>query len=159
VYVPVWIDDRGKRWTDELWAKDLALHLDYLADLTVACPALERAPGAQDVCVSDPPFDRIKFVDLPLPRGYVQAVRTFPRYLQRLWSATRRASIVQSGFSGWPVAAGWVLAPMGKFQKKFVITNVECSFWRNCGENVGPGQRVSALVMDALTRQAVRMAD
>ena len=118
VCVPVWIDDRGRRWTDEFWAKDLALHLDYLADLTIVCPSLERAPGAHDVCVSDPPFDRIKFVDLPFPRSYAEAVWTFPRYLARLWSATRRASIVQSGFGGWPVAAGWFLAPMGKFQKQ-----------------------------------------
>src|SRR5258708_9785876 len=48
---------------------------------------------------------------------------------------------------------------MGKFQKKFVITNVECSFWRNRGENVGLRQRLIACVMDTLTRHAVRIAD
>ena len=159
VCVPVWIDDGGRRWTDEFWAKDLALHLDYLANLTIACPSLEKAPGPQDVCISDPPFDRIRFVDLPYPRSYAEGIWTFPRYLARLWSATRRASIVQSGFGGWPVAAGWFLAPMGKFQHKLVVMNVESSFWRNRGENVGPGQRVIAFVMDRLTRHAVRIAD
>lgn len=159
VCVPVWIDDSGRRWTDEFWAKDLALHLDYLADLTILCPSLQTTPGAQDVCVSDPPFDRIEFIDLPFPRSYAEGIRTFPRYLARLWSATRRAAIVQSGFGGWPVAAGWFLAPMGKFQRKFVVMNVESSFWRNRGENVGLGQRVMSFVMDTLTRHAVRIAD
>ena len=69
VCVPVWGDDRGRRWTDEFWAKDLALHLDYLANLTMVCPSLGRAPGAHDVCVSDRPSHQIRFVDLPYARS------------------------------------------------------------------------------------------
>ena len=30
VCVPIEIDEQGRRWTIDQWAKDLALHLDYL---------------------------------------------------------------------------------------------------------------------------------
>jgi hypothetical protein len=40
VCVPTIVDDEGARWCHELWAKDLALHSDYLTNLTLACPRI-----------------------------------------------------------------------------------------------------------------------
>jgi glycosyltransferase involved in cell wall biosynthesis len=159
VSVPVWIDENAKRWTDELWAKDLELHLHYLRDLTIVSPCLRRQPESNNVCLSEPPFDRVKFIDLPFPRTYWQSIRTFPRYAHCLWHGAKQSAIVHSGFGGWPVAAGWFLAPLGKFHQKFVITNVESSFWRSRGAKAPLRERMSARVMDRLTRHAVQIAD
>ena len=78
VCVPVSIDRDGRRWTDELWAKDLELHLEYLADLTLACPIVKQQPKERETCLNRPPFDRVKFIDLPYPRSYGAALRSLP---------------------------------------------------------------------------------
>jgi hypothetical protein len=39
VSAPLEIDQEGRRWAAASWAKDLALHLDYLTNLTVVSPA------------------------------------------------------------------------------------------------------------------------
>jgi glycosyltransferase involved in cell wall biosynthesis len=158
VSVPVSVDSKGRRWTDDLWAKDLALHLDYLADVTLASPCARREPGQRDVPLDLPPFDQLKFVDLPYCKSYGEALRTFPRYLSCLWCGARGAAIVHSGFGGWPLTTGWFIAPIGRIQKKCVIVNVESSFWRMRGDRVPLRKRVLSFVMERLTRFAVKIA-
>lgn len=159
VCVPISIDSEGRRWTDELWAKDLELHLDYIHDLTIACPIVHKQPCDRDTCLSESPFDRLKFIDLPYPRSYGAAIRSLPRFVGQLWSGARKASIVHSGFGGWPIAEGWLLTPIGKIQRKLVVTNVESSFWRSTGLQVPWRKKILSSVMEQLTRFAVRIAD
>ena len=159
VCVPVSIDGEGRRWTDELWAKDLELHLEYLDDLTLASPAVQEQPRERDVCLNQPLFDRLKYIDLPYPRSYGAALRCLPGLVRKLWSGARNASIVHSGFGGWPIAEGWLLTPIGKLQKKLVVTNMESSFWRHSGPHVSWRKKVLSSVMEQLTRFAVRIAD
>ena len=159
VCVPVSIDGEGRRWTDELWAKDLELHLEYIDDLTIACPVVKRQPQDRETCLNQPPFDRLEFIDLPYPRSHGAAIRCLPQFVGKLWSGARNASIVHSGFGGWPIAEGWFLTPIGKLQKKFVVTNVESSFWRQDGPQVSWRKRILSSVMEQLTRFAVRIAD
>jgi glycosyltransferase involved in cell wall biosynthesis len=158
VCAPSFIDEKGRRWTDDLWAKDLALHLDYIDDLTIAGPAIRKEPGEKDVCLDDPPFDRIKFVNLPDIRTYGQAIRGLTRLVSVLWGAVRRTRIVHTGYGGWPISEGCLLIPMGRFQKKFTISNLESSFWRS-----GPGdsipKRIVGFILERLTRLSVRLAN
>ena len=159
VCVPVSIDRDGRRWTDELWAKDLELHLEYLADLTLACPIVKQQPKERETCLDQPPFDRLKFIDLPYPRSYGAALRSLPEYVGKLWRGSRNAAIVHSGFGGWPIAEGWLLSPIGKLQQKLVVTNVESSFWRHDGPRDPWRRKMLSSVMERLTRFAVRIAD
>ena len=91
VCVPVSIDGEGRRWTDELWAKDLELHLEYLDDLTLASPAVQEQPRERDVCLNQPPFDRLKYIDLPYPRSYGAHALGFARIRTQAleWSTKR----------------------------------------------------------------------
>lgn len=159
VCVPLSIDGEGRRWTDELWAKDLELHLDYLEDLTLACPVVRNEPGVRDICLNQPPFDRLRFIDLPYPRSHLGAIWSLGDVVFKLWNGTRDAAIVHSGFGGWPFAEGWILTPIGKFQKRLVVTNLESSFWRESGPGVSWSKRVQSFVREQLTRFAVRIAD
>lgn len=159
VCVPVSIDGEGRRWTDELWAKDLELHLEYLDDLTLASPAVQEQPRERDVCLNQPPFDRLKYIDLPYPRSYGAVLWGLPGLVRKLWSGARNASIVHSGFGGWPIAEGLLLTPIGKLQKKLVVTNMESSFWRHSGPHVSWRKKIFSSVMEQLTRFAVRIAD
>ena len=81
---PVIVDSKGCRWCNELWAKDLALHLDYIANLTLGCPREFREPNF-DVSMNKPPFDRIRYIDLPNPRNHVEALLKLPQLIAKMW--------------------------------------------------------------------------
>jgi glycosyltransferase involved in cell wall biosynthesis len=159
VAVPVVIDQRGRRWTDALFAKDLALHIDYLNDLTIGCPCDSDEPGPNDVCLNEAPFDRVKFVDLPRARSNWEAVRSLPKMLKSLWRAVSGASIVHVGFGSWHIPEGFLVVPMGKILKKYVIANVESSPWRVTGAKVSVRRRLRSFLTEKLSRYFIRMAD
>ncbi len=159
VWVPIRIDKQGRRWTDELWAKDLALHVDYLSDLTLASPCNHQEPAVNDVCFDQPPLDRIKFVDLPNPRSYQATILSLPRIVLKLWRGVRTASIIHSGFAGWPISEACLCVPIGKIMKKYVITNVESAFWRTSGPGVSLVDRTRGFVVERLSMLFVKIAD
>jgi glycosyltransferase involved in cell wall biosynthesis len=154
------IDEQGRRWADAAWAKDLALHLDYLSDLTLASPSRKTKTGSANlVSLSEPPFDRLKFVDLPCPTNRWEALKTLPRTIQQYWRAIGAARIVHCGFGGWPIVAGWLAVPLAKFRRKFVLANVESSFWRAFGTGLPWHRRLRGSLGEFLTRTSLRMSD
>ena len=61
VCCPLEIDEQGRHWTDAAWAKDLALHLDYLTDLTLVSPAVKtNSRSVNLVSLNEPPFRPIE---------------------------------------------------------------------------------------------------
>lgn len=121
VSVPLVIDEQGNRWTDPLWAKDLALHLDYLDNLTLASPARRKEPGDDLVSLNQAPFDRLKFVDLPMPSGRLEALLDLPREVGQLWRAIGQAEVVHTTFAGWPINKGWLVTPLARISKKISL--------------------------------------
>jgi glycosyltransferase involved in cell wall biosynthesis len=158
VCVPIKIDRNGARWCDDLWAKDLALHLEYLKDLTLACPHVYSEPSNLDRPLNVAPFDRLKFVELPHPKSLLEALASIPELTRKMWNGIRSAEIVHAGFGGWPISEGWLAIPMGKLQRKFVITNVESSFWRS-GRDARWDQKIRSFVIERLNRFCVKVAD
>jgi glycosyltransferase involved in cell wall biosynthesis len=159
VCVPIIIDENGVRWCGELWAKDLALHLNYLTNVTVACPRIFAKPTELDVPLNVAPFDRLQFIDLPAPRNHVDAIGLLPEMLWKMWRGIRKSTIIHTGFGGWPISEGWLAVPIGKLQGKFIITNVESSFWRAKGPNIKWYQRVRGTLAEHLNRYCVNVAD
>ena len=128
VCCPLEIDEQGRRWTDAAWAKDLALHLDYLTDLTLVSPAVKtNSRSVNLVSLNEPPFDRLKFIDLPWATSIWLALKTLPRHVVQYWRAIGPARIVHTGFGGWPINQGWLAVPLAKLRRKFVLANVESS--------------------------------
>ena len=158
VCVPIKIDRNGVRWCDELWAKDLALHLEYLKDLTLACPRVYAEPSDLDRPLNVAPFDRLKFVELPSAKSHLTALATIPELVWKMWDGIRSTQIVHSGFGGWPISDGWLAVPIGKLQKKFVIIYVESSFWRS-GRDARWRQKIRGFIIERLNRLCVRAAD
>jgi hypothetical protein len=98
VCAPLEIDEQGGRWTAASWAKDLALHLDYLTDLTLVSPATHttgRSPKL--VSLNEPPFDRLKYIDLPCPTSRRDALKTLPSHVRQYWRAIDRGRIIHPG--------------------------------------------------------------
>ena len=158
VCVPVKVDASGNRWTDTLWAKDLALHLDHIENLTLASPRIFALPSDSDVRLSGDPFDRIKFVDLPQPINHLQALKTLPEAIKKIWQAVRCNAIVHTGFGGWPISEGLLVTPIAILQRKFLVTNVESSFWRASGD-ANWHNKIRAVVLERLNRWCIRSED
>jgi glycosyltransferase involved in cell wall biosynthesis len=156
--VPMTIDSEGRRHTDPLWVKDLALHLEYIEELTLACPVVYGPPGQGSCPLSSPAFDRLKVVPLPAPRGRLGALLALPRALAITWLAIGKVRIVHTGFGGWPLNEGWIACPIAKLRRRFLLTNIESSFWR-----ATPGsawhKRVRGFLAEKLNRLFVRAAD
>jgi glycosyltransferase involved in cell wall biosynthesis len=159
VCVPIKIDRNGVRWSNELWAKDLALHLEYLNDLTLACPLIFAEPSSFDRPLNVAPFDRLKFIDLPNPKNRFEALGSLSELVCKMWKGIRSAEIVHTGFGGWPISEGWLAVPIGKLQNKFIITIVESSPWRTRGHDAKWHQRLRGFVNERLNRLCVKAAD
>lgn len=160
VCVPLEIDEQGRRWTIDGWAKDLALHLDYLSDLTLVSPAIRTKTRSADlVSLDEPPFDRLKFVDLPCSTSKWAALKALPGEVLQYWRAIGPARIVHTGFAGWPIIQGWVAVPFGRIRGKFVLANIESSPWRASEPGLPWHKRLRGSVGEVLTRAALRMAD
>jgi glycosyltransferase involved in cell wall biosynthesis len=158
VCVPIEIDEQGRRWTIDQWAKDLALHLDYLDDLTLASPSIRRT-SADLVSLDEPPFDRLKFIDLPWATSKWQALKTLPRHVLQYWRAIGPARIVHAGFGGWPIIQAWLAVPLAKLRRKFVLANVESSPWRASVPGLPWHKRLRGQLGEYLTRYCLRIAD
>ena len=158
VCVPIEIDEQGRRWTIDQWAKDLALHLDYLDDLTLASPSTPRT-SADLVSLDEPPFDRLKFIDLPWATSRWQALKTLPRHVLQYWRAIGPARIVHAGFGGWPIIQAWLVVPLAKLRGKFVLANVESSPWRASVPGLPWHKRLRSHFGESLTRYCLRISD
>ena len=157
---PLEIDEHGRRWAIATWAKDLALHLDYLTDLTLVSPAIRvKTRSADTVSLDEPPFDRLKFIDLPYPTNKWQALTTLPELLLRYWQAIGPARVVHSGFAGWPIMQAWIAVPLAKLRGKFTLGNVESSPWRASGASLPWHKRMRGSMGEVITRATLRMAD
>ncbi|MBI4783422.1 MAG: glycosyltransferase [Oscillatoriophycideae cyanobacterium NC_groundwater_1537_Pr4_S-0.65um_50_18] len=124
-------DQEGRRYLDQLWYKDLKEHLRYIKHLTLASPCQRGTiPTGLIPLDSDPLFDTVEFVDLPLAKGFATAVLQLPLTMALLWQAIQRADVVHSGVAGWPIPPGWLMTPMVKMLKKKYVIVVESAFWR-----------------------------
>jgi glycosyltransferase involved in cell wall biosynthesis len=153
------VDRAGVRWTDRLWAKDLALHLDYIENITLACPRDFSEPADSDVALRGEPFDRIKFVELPRPKNHIDAILSLPETFSKMWGAVGANTIIHTGFGGWPISEGLFAAPMAKLRGKFLITNVESSFWRASESNASWFNAARSGILENLNRRCVNAAD
>jgi glycosyltransferase involved in cell wall biosynthesis len=159
VCAPLEIDEQGGRWTAASWAKDLALHLDYLTDLTLVSPATHttgRSPKL--VSLNEPPFDRLKYIDLPCPTSRRDALKTLPSHVRQYWRAIDRGRIVHAGFAGWPINQGLLAIPLAKLRGRFIVANVESSFWR-ASSPASWSRRLQGSLYELLTRICLRMGD
>ena len=97
-------DEKGDRYLDPMWAKDLAEHFKYLKDFTLASPCQQETSPENGIAVThEPSFSNVEFIDLPCLDSYKDAILTLPATVAKLWSAIGKADIVHSCVAGWPI--------------------------------------------------------
>jgi glycosyltransferase involved in cell wall biosynthesis len=149
----------GQLFTDELWQKDLVMHLEYLDHLIIATPLLHREPPSNAVLL-DARHSRIEIVELPAQTGFLNAIRTTPSIVSRLWRAIRSAGIVHSGIAGWPIPISWIVTPLVLLRRKPYVVIVESAPWRlQNGASAGWKKRLRASLQELMGRWVLSKAE
>ena len=154
-------DEKGRRYLDRLWYKDLLEHLRYLKNFTLASPC-QREELPKDVVAldSDPSFSEVKFIDLPSPNSFIKAIMQLPITTTRLWQAIGQADIVHTGVGGWPIPMGWLVTPIVRLRKKFYVIIVESAFWRSqSGTPTTIRSRIRSVISEKLNRWCMNNTD
>ncbi|HUX72297.1 MAG TPA: glycosyltransferase [Steroidobacteraceae bacterium] len=159
--IPLYRAPDGRTYAGELWYKDLALHLSYLTNFTLACPHIDKAPPDNSIALDDNQwYSRIRFVVLPDSRSIPSALLHLPPTIYRLWKAIGRAEYVHSGVAGWPIPYGWIASPLARMRRKHSIIIVESAPWRlPHGISANFTSRIKAILYERMAHWSLRRAD
>ncbi|MEG4589132.1 glycosyltransferase [Microcoleus sp. MOSTC5] len=124
-------DEKGDRYLDPMWAKDLTEHFRYLKNFTLAAPCQqETSPGNAIVVTREPSFSNVK------------------------------ADIVHSCVAGWPIPMGWLVTPIALIQGKFYVLAVESAPWPlEPGTTIKIKDRIIAYLSEIVNRWCVNNAN
>ena len=158
-HLPIYRNGSGQLFTEKLWQKDLAMHLEYLDHLTIATACLHQEPPP-DAALLDSEPSRVEVVELPAHTGFLNAIKAMPITVFRLWHATRRAAIVHSGIAGWPIPLGWIVTPLVLLCGKPYVIIVESAPWRlPKGGAAGWKRRLRASIQERMGRWVISKAE
>ncbi len=157
--LPLYRDRTGQLFADDLWQKDLLMHLEYLDHLMLASPCRQQEPPRD----AKPLFadnSKLEIIELPLQKSFLHFVIVMPVIAYRLCRAIRRAEIVHSGIAGWPIPMGWVVTPLTLVFRKPLVIIVESAPWRlPPGLATGWKRRFRAVMQELLGRWVLRNAE
>jgi glycosyltransferase involved in cell wall biosynthesis len=156
--LPLYRDRTGQLFADELWHKDLLIHLDYIDQFMIASTCREQDPPRD---AKPLPTDKSTFqvVELPAQKSFLHSLRVMPTILARLCGAIRKAGIVHSAIAGWPIPMGWVVTPLALIFRKPVVIVVESAPWRlQHGQAAGWKKRLRAAFQEFMSKWVVRNA-
>jgi glycosyltransferase involved in cell wall biosynthesis len=156
--LPLFRDKSGQLFADELWQKDLSMHLDYLDHLMIASPCLEQTPPPHTKPLS---IDKsnVELIELPQQKSFLHLLAVMPSIVFRLSKAVSRAGIVHSAIVGWPIPMGWLVTPLILIFRKPLVIVVESATWRlQEGTRAGWKRRLRALVQEFMGKWVLRKA-
>jgi glycosyltransferase involved in cell wall biosynthesis len=152
-------DEMGQLFVENLWHKDLLMHLEYLDHVMLAshCHHQEPPRDAKPLLVDK---SRFEIVELPLQKSFLHSLIVMPVIVYRLCKVIRRAKIVHSGIVGWSIPMGWVVTPLALVFRKHLVIIVESAPWRlQHGIAAGWKRRLRAGLQEFLGRWVLRNAE
>jgi len=156
--LPFFRDKRGQLFVNELWHKDLLMHLGYIDHLMIAAPCLLQEPP-RDAKPLSATTATLEIIELPAQKGFWHSLRVMPTIVLRLSRAVRKAGIVHSAIAGWPIPMGWVVTPLALLFRKPLVIVVESAPWRlQHGHRAGWKSRARAVLQEFLGRWVLRNA-
>jgi glycosyltransferase involved in cell wall biosynthesis len=150
----------GRRYLDDLWAKDLRRHAEYITDLTLVCyrePIQQLAGNLIDIddCAL---LGSVKYVCVSKPRNTLHGIGLLPTTMCRLWQAARNASVLHSGIAGWPMPSSWLMLPIQAVRKAVSLIIVESAPWRAARNSPSMLHRARSAVTEQFNRICVSRA-
>jgi glycosyltransferase involved in cell wall biosynthesis len=156
--LPLFRDESGQLFAEELWQKDLSMHLDYLDHLLIASPCLKQTPPPYTKPLS---IDKstVELIELPQQKSFLHFLAVMPLIVFRLCKAVSRAGIVHSAIAGWPIPMGWLVTPLILIFRKPLVIVVESATWRlQDGTRAGWKRRLRARIQERMGQWVLRKA-
>lgn len=133
-------DSNGRYLCDPFWAKDLKLHLEYIADLHLCCPVIEADAGADiDALAKKVSYNfggmtditdyKLNIVPLKYSDGWLGVIKSFiPNFLS-VNRAITKGAIAHTDGAGWPFPLSFYVLPIRWFKKFKWVMVIESTFW------------------------------
>ena len=156
--LPIFRDESGQLFAEDLWQKDLSMHLDYLDHLLIASPCLKQTPPPNTKPL---PIDKstVELIELPQQKSFLHFLVVMPFIVFRLCKAVSRAGIVHSAIAGWPIPMGWLVTPLTLIFRKPLVIVVESATWRlQDGTRAGWKKRLRARIQERMGQWVLRKA-
>lgn len=139
IEIPIFRDQHGALLCDPFWAKDLKLHLDYIADLSLCCPVIEQQHDTDMATIKkiisygfgeleDISSFNIKLIPLHHCQGWLATFKNFIPNFFRVKNALKQDCIVHSDGAGWPFPISFYLLPLRLFYRFKWIMIIESTF-------------------------------
>ena len=158
IRIPFTRNHAGRLFCDLLWAKDLKLHLNYLADFSICCPVVYSEDVHKLVDITDYPIRSIH--ELKMDVGIVSVIRNLAPNFFRVAYACKRAAIVHSSGAGWAFPLSFYVLIIKYFTKFQWVMVIESSFWmRGSNEKAGLRSMIRHQVYKILLTACVKSAD
>ncbi|OCX66394.1 hypothetical protein BFP70_05050 [Thioclava sp. SK-1] len=156
--IPAYEGPDGSVHTTPLWAKDLQLHLGYIADFALCCPLLPLAQAEEDTApVAGLHADQV--TALREDHGWGSVGRNFIGNFRAVVRAARGSRIVHSDGAGWAFPLAFYLLPLSFVMGFRWIMVIESSFWMMPKTGASLRQRISHGVHKTALRLCLKRAD
>lgn len=157
--IPLHRSEDGRFYTDDLWEKDLSLHLDYLPQFHICCPVVPWTPE----CGADTPVPELqadRVIPLRKDRGWGSVFfNLLPNFLSVI-RAARTGSILHSSGAGWAFPLSYYLLLLRPFIRFKWLMVIESTFWMiSAGDQPGLRKRISEKLHRFMIRRCLRSAD
>lgn len=126
--IPLLIGEDGDVYADALWAKDLELHLDYIADFCICCPVPSKSTTIEGATRVSGLSGHQVFALNP-DRGWGSVLRNIIPNFRIVSAAARQSKIVHSDGAGWAFPLSFYLLFLKPFRSFKWIMVIESSFW------------------------------
>jgi glycosyltransferase involved in cell wall biosynthesis len=128
IRIPVYCNSQDEVFTDELWEKDLTLHLQYIKNFSLCCPVIV-SPDKPKGFVRVQGLTRARIFPLRQDRGWGSVLlNLIPNFL-RTAQAVASTKIVHSDGAGWPFPLSFYILALRPFLSFKWIVVIESSFW------------------------------
>lgn len=140
IEIPLLRDKKGALFCDPFWAKDLKMHLDYIANLSLCCPVIEIVDSSNMAALkklvsygfgelTDISSYNIKeAIALHYCNGWFSTFKYFYPNFLIVKNALKPNGIVHTDGAGWPFPAAFYLLPLRVFHRFKWIMIIESTF-------------------------------
>ena len=157
--IPLYADATGEVYADDLWAKDLALHLDYIAEFRICCPRLPAAerPNTTTMVTG---LSSAQIIPLSRDQGWLSVLRNLRPNFAQVRRAVKATRIVHSGGAGWAFPLSYYILLLRRRLDFQWVMVIESSFWMKPTQGrVSLRQHLAHAFHHRMIRACMRAAD
>jgi len=126
IRIPIYVNNE-KFYCDQLWEKDLRLHLSYIEHFSLCCPVVNTNSIENLVDISD--LDIKNIYTLNEDKNKLSALINMPQHFYRVAQALRSSDIAHSDGSSWPFPLSLYLLLLRPFIRFKWVVVIEATFW------------------------------